>query len=86
MLTGCSIVPETKELSLEQLKWVFEQPISVHVKLGQRQASTFLKWCVHPRQPLQIPRLDLPSSDEELRQVSGNSQLEGMNRAHHPEQ
>jgi len=71
MLIGYSIVPETKELSLEQLKWVFEQPIGVHVKLGWRQASAFLKWCAHPTQPWDMPTLKLPSTDEELRQVSG---------------
>jgi hypothetical protein len=67
MLISCSIVPETKELSLEQLTWVFEQPISVHVKLGQQQALAFLKWCVHPSRPLQMPKLEMPSVDEELR-------------------
>lgn len=49
LLTGCSVVPETKGKSLEQLSRVFCISTFDHAKHGLEEAKVFFKKCWSPR-------------------------------------
>lgn len=57
MLTLYSVVPETKNLTLEELSEVFRIPTARHARFGLQQAKAFIMWCFRRNPGLQMPVL-----------------------------